>query len=80
MEQKDPFYNRNGVYEAGPFAGQRVGHPYNAVLARFRQLGLSLPDRQIDETAHEYIARLDRTYKAVLTDIVGNLPTQGLSR
>ncbi|MGB6103545.1 MAG: hypothetical protein WBF88_06815 [Pusillimonas sp.] len=67
--QKKPFTPAQRRYQSGPFEGKPIAHPYKTVLSRLEQIGISAPVRQVDETAREYILRLDRTYPDIFGDI-----------
>lgn len=70
--EEPALYSRHGVYQSGPFQGRPVAHPYNTVLMRLNRMGVSVPERQFDETDKEYIVRLDRTYTGLFHDIVSS--------
>lgn len=65
-------YSQHGVYQSGPFMGRPIAHPYNTVLLRLSRMGVSVPERQFDETDKEYIIRLDRTYTGLFQDVVSS--------
>ncbi len=65
-------YPQHGVYQAGPFQGRPIAHPYNTVLLRLSRMGVSAPERQFDETDKEYVVRLDRTYTGLFQDVISS--------
>ena len=72
LPEETAVYSQHGVYQAGPFQGRPIAHPYNTVLLRLSRMGVSVPERQFGETDKEYVTRLDRTYTGLFQDVIAS--------